>query len=643
MTGFEGTLGSFGMDGGTVVLPGDTTFAVPYGRSVDASGTIQIDSDWTMKGGILPTARLARSSSNMIRFVASRLATAFSSPGSGSSGRFVEDSDVELDWALDKLQELKVSQSAACLDQCENIDDWDLDDDGPCIDTRNAVSMTDAYNRAVDFAQDYYAYTEWKQLDWTAVRDAGQHSAALADRTGDTYYLQQAISEIVAAIPDGHVQREYITEDCGTAPLRTAKRLREDHVGGGFGLTIAQLESGEVILTGVISGSVAASAGLKPGQFVDEIDGVPALDAVRAQGAAGWQWAAQCCSNPATTDTRLSEQLRSIVRAPIGTSRRWKISGHSEISIQAEADDLLTWNLTAPTSPWFDRWSGVDTPDGSAHVHHRMVNSKTGYIGIGEEDVEDMGLEMATAIAALTEQGAEQMIVDLRGNDGGDDVQGPLVVDFFLPVDTQPQFYEQVSYSNRLLSVAEHGRLQKYMNGSNLADYAVVPLSEYEDDDGDDIGADGTALFIQPVDVSHYRTVVPGFKGPFTGPVVCMINRYCDSTCEGVAQGFAQLSPSRAAVTGFEGTLGSFGMSGGTVVMPGDFTLQFPFGRSLDAAGRIQIDSDHTGAGGVLPTAPLARNSSNLIEFVGQRIAGENALGAGDVEMAWALSVLAEF
>eukprot|EP01043_Picozoa_sp_COSAG02_P068470 COSAG02_NODE_11383_length_1734_cov_1.349235_2_plen_148_part_00 len=106
VTGFEGTLGSFGMDGGTVVLPGDTTFAVPYGRSVDASGRIQIDSDWTMKGGVLPTARLARSSNNMIRFVASRLATAFANPGSGSSGRFVQDSDVELDWALEKLQDL---------------------------------------------------------------------------------------------------------------------------------------------------------------------------------------------------------------------------------------------------------------------------------------------------------------------------------------------------------------------------------------------------------------------------------------------------------------------------------------------------------------------------------------------------------
>ena len=636
VTGFEGTLGSFGMDGGTIVLPGDTTFAVPYGRSLDALGTIQIDSDWTGKGGILPNARLARSGSNMIRFVSARLTSALSGAGGGISGRFNEHDDVELDWALEQLELLKVSQSSACLSQCEQIDDWDLDDDGPCLDARDSVSMLVAYERAGTFLEKYYAYSDWKRLDWGAVRAAGADSAALADSTGDVYYMQLAVAQLVAAIPDGHVQREYITEDCGTAALHTAKRLRADHVGGGYGLTIAQLHTGEVIVTSVIAGSVVATAGIRPGEIVEEIDGVSALEAVRAQGAAGWLWVAQCCSNPATAENRLSEQLRSIVRAPVGTSRGWKIGGRpTAIDTTAYSDDLLTWNLTAPSSPFFDRWSGIDAPDGSVHVHHRMLSSTVGYIGIGEEDVDEMGLEMATALAALTAQGAEAMVVDLRGNDGGDDVQGPEIVRFFVPEGTLPRYYEQVSYSNRLLSVAEDGRLRRYMNGTRLSDYAVVPLSAYEDIRGG--GSNDTAMFIEPVDVAHYSKAVPGFTGPFTGPVCAMINRYCDSTCEGVARGFAQLSPKRAAVAGFEGTLGSFGMSGATVVMPGDFTLQLPFGRSLDAAGKIQIDADVSGEGGVLPTARLVSNSSNLIEFVRQRIDGNEH----DIELSWAVSVLA--
>jgi hypothetical protein len=42
-------------------------------------------------------------------------------------------------------------------------------------------------------------------------------------------------------------------------------------------------------------------------------------------------------------------------------------------------------------------------------------------------------------------------------------------------------------------------------------------------------------------------------------------------------------------------------MSGASVVMPGDFTLNLPFGRSTlsEDPNDIQLDSDHTGQGGV--------------------------------------------
>lgn len=113
---------------------------------------------------------------------------------------------------------------------------------------------------------------------------------------------------------------------------------------------------------------------------------------------------------------------------------------------------------------------------------------------------------------------------------------------------------------------------------------------------------------------------MPGFEGPFTGPVVVIVNAYCDSTCEGIAKGFTYLPNSRVAITGFDGTTGCFGMSGGTIVMPGDTEVSFPFGRSLDANNVIQIDSDWTGVGGVSPTVPVERNSSNLINFVQQKL-----------------------
>ena len=527
------------------------------------------------------------------------------------------------------------SQSKACRNQCKGNASWDLDD-GPCIDARDSPTMQASYYAAVQFAKDFYAYSTWKRLDWESIEQAGAMEAMMADMLSDPSYLQLAVAKLVAAFPDGHVQREFITDDCGPAAERTAAQLRYDFIGGGFGLTVAQASTGAVIVTGVIPGSPAAAAGLKAGDLVEQIDGVPALQAVQDQKAEGWLWVAQCCSNPATDEHRLSEQFRSIARAKVGDRRLWTVQGRgSPVETTATADDFLTWNLTAPSSPYFDRW-GPEAEDGSVHIQTKMVSETVGLIGVAEEDVDEMGLEMARAIATLQQQGATGIIVDLRGNDGGDDDQGPLMVDFFVPEGTPRRFYEQASWSNRMLSVVKKGEFRKYMNGTNLNDYAIVPSSATDD------GGDDDALYIEPLDVEYYKERVPGFNGPFTGKVVCMINRYCDSTCEGIAQGFADLSPSRAAVTGFEGTLGSFGMSGGTMVMPSDFTFELPFGRSLDKEGVIQIDSDWTGKGGVQPTVPLPRTPANLQAFIQQRMGSvEHRYNShGDVELDWALSVL---
>ena len=97
--------------------------------------------------------------------------------------------------------------------------------------------------------------------------------------------------------------------------------------------------------------------------------------------------------------------------------------------------------------------------------------------------------------------------------------------------------------------------------------------------------------------------------------------------------GMAALPGSRSAVVGFEGTLGSFGMSGGTVVLPGGFTFEIPFGRSLDKDGNIQLDSGWSGIGGVLPTIPIPRNKTNLIALHS---------GVGDVELDFGVSVLGD-
>ena len=46
------------MSGASVSLPGGIAIEYPNGQSVDSSGTVQIDSDWRMIGGVAPTVRV---------------------------------------------------------------------------------------------------------------------------------------------------------------------------------------------------------------------------------------------------------------------------------------------------------------------------------------------------------------------------------------------------------------------------------------------------------------------------------------------------------------------------------------------------------------------------------------------------------
>ena len=106
----------------------------------------------------------------------------------------------------------------------------------------------------------------------------------------------------------------------------------------------------------------------------------------------------------------------------MGATRSFTTHTIGTASLTAEADDYLTWNISAPLRPWYPP---PPTPanddddaddDNDAFVHYEMLSDGvTGYIGIGEEEIEDMAEQMANALVDLRSQGAAGLIMDMRG------------------------------------------------------------------------------------------------------------------------------------------------------------------------------------------------------------------------------------
>ena len=69
--------------------------------------------------------------------------------------------------------------------------------------------------------------------------------------------------------------------------------------------------------------------------------------------------------------------------------------------------------------------------------------------------------------------------------------------------------------------------------------------------------------------------------------------------------------------------------------MPGGFNIAFPFGRSLNASGGIQLESDWTLTGGVSPTLYIPVNSTNAISYIQGKVSGQT-----DFELDYAQAVL---
>jgi len=58
VVGFYGTHGTFGMSGHQVLMPAGLTVAYPGGHSLDVKGVVQLDSDWSLEGGVTPDIRV---------------------------------------------------------------------------------------------------------------------------------------------------------------------------------------------------------------------------------------------------------------------------------------------------------------------------------------------------------------------------------------------------------------------------------------------------------------------------------------------------------------------------------------------------------------------------------------------------------
>jgi carboxyl-terminal processing protease len=417
---------------------------------------------------------------------------------------------------------------------------------GPAAGQNPEETWSAGFRRLEEELKNHYAFTAWKGIDWGARHAELASTVALAESTGDTAVYYLTLRHFIHAIPDRHVKVR-----------GEPANLRFGMVGGGVGLTTATTDDGTLLVTRVLPGGPAERAGIRPGDEVIEIGGLPAsqaaamVDPVWSRGLA------------ATREGQELERLRWLGRGPVGSRVPWTVNSQGgptrDAVLQAEPDGW--WS--ADVQDFYTTNEEREQP-----VEWRRMVEGPGYLKITTLAHPDPAVagriddNVAAAVASFVETGVEDLILDLRHNAGGLDELAAELAGHFLK---QDQLYYQGAY--------------------------------YE-------GAAGT---LRRFEDPEYRIPIVPRRPYFPGRVVVMLSPGTVSAGEGLAE--AVLRRPDAVAISFRGSNGSYGITGGKVTLPAGFVVVYPEAASLDEEDHVLLDSDIHGRGGVQPTVrvPLTR------------------------------------
>jgi len=430
-----------------------------------------------------------------------------------------------------------------------------------------------------DFFSRAYAFGDWKQIPWNSMASYfGQKiMAAEAEKDLDSYSV--AMVEYVRRIPDGHVKLTGPFED-----------LTEQFIGGSYGLGLAELDDGSIVVAAIKPEGPAAKAGLRQGARIVTWNGVSIENALVA---ADTRW----FKNAATKEDLALLRLQALTRSPVGRQAVVEFIAapaedrpNEDETLAKEPPGTLTATMTARSDNFadialFDLAPIPTMEELLKNVEWRIMDGNIGYLRIYHvihfDDYAQYPTEVteiiAQALEAFNAAGVNSLILDLRGNRGGSD---QAAVDISGHFAKESSIYERTAWYN-----ASSGRF----------DYAHSDLFGQTFELGDE------PLWVEP-------------RQPhFWGNIAVLVNPATISSGEGLAMAIGRQP--NATVMGFYGTHGSFGLVFWPIAMPEGISFQFPIGRSLDAHGVIQIDSDASGMGGVQPEIRIPRTWQNIAAY----------------------------
>jgi C-terminal processing protease CtpA/Prc len=395
----------------------------------------------------------------------------------------------------------------------------------------SGMSYTAAFDTLIDLLRHRYIFTEYKSIDWNQKIAEFRPRFEDAEIHHDPEAFRRGLRDFAWSIPDGHVYSRLSQQDWYDGTTYSP---------GGLGLAIRELDDGSVRATFILPGGPADQAGIQSRALILTLNGLPVQEAIRAT------------IPPYTFGPEINrrlEQMRYASRFPVGNP--------VEVTFQNPGDvNPTTATLTAAEeqdSLDFARFYGPLPGENTLPVEFKILDNGYGYIQLHKfSDDPQHTVELWTnAIQAMHDHQVPGVIVDIRGNGGGNGELATQIAGYF--------------FDERL---------------------KVGTLLGYDEDSGDFVAGESIELY-PPEESMRYG-----------GPVAVLVAPICLSACELFA--YEMQRQNRAILVGQYPTHGALG-DPIQILMPADEEFWFPTSGIIDSSGQIIVEGTGVAPSVIVP------------------------------------------
>lgn len=402
----------------------------------------------------------------------------------------------------------------------------------------------EACQRLIKQLRQDFPHTERKGINWDALEANLLAALEASDSDSDYYY---ALRDFAAALNDANIS------------LSESPELLAERFAGGYGLSLAQLDDGRILVTQLVEDGPAEQAGIEVMAELLRWNDLPITDAVLA---APVLWGGQ----PAATQARaFTRKLSGITRAPLGTEATLVFRNPGS----AEPDNA---QLTAIEEIWgplqaAEGWRPSKSLDTDPILEAKTLDQGIGYIRVAlfapNMSTPFPGRAFRSAIQGYASNHAPGLIIDLRGTSSGLDEFGAEFLSYFLD--------EPTPYRNLAL----------YDEDTNT--FEIDPSTSLKAKPSTPRAPENTILLV-------------------------------DGQTARAAEAFAWTLQHRglAKVAGETNTRGVTLVPDRTATLPDGHTFTFPIARWLAPDGSTPLEPDAAGNGGLTPDLKIPVTEDSL-------------------------------